>query len=90
MLCSARRNARLDVGRRGTIGLKGKLYRSREDRVIGGVCGGLARVLGINPGLLRLAFVLTAEVTAPVYMLLWIYFDEEPVEGPLQSGVERM
>jgi len=57
-----------------------KLYRSRDDRRIAGVCGGLAKHLGIDPRLLRWGFVLTAEVTAAVYLLLWIYLDEEPVE----------
>ena len=57
-----------------------KLYRSREDRVIAGVCGGLGKHLSIDPRLLRWAFVLTAEVTAPIYILMWICLDEEPVE----------
>jgi phage shock protein PspC (stress-responsive transcriptional regulator) len=57
-----------------------KLYRSREDRVIAGVCGGLGKHLNIDPRLLRLIFVLTAEVTAPVYILLCIFLDEEPVQ----------
>ena len=50
--------------------LKTKLYRSQEDRVIAGVCGGLGKLLGVDPGLLRWAFILTAEVTAPIYILL--------------------
>ena len=57
-----------------------KLYRSREDRVIAGVCGGLGKHLNIDPRLLRVIFVLTAEVTVPVYILLCIVLDEEPVE----------
>jgi len=35
-----------------------KLYRSRDDRMIAGVCGGLGKYLGIDPTLLRLAFAL--------------------------------
>jgi phage shock protein PspC (stress-responsive transcriptional regulator) len=58
--------------------------------VIAGVCGGLGKLLGVDPDLLRWAFALTAEVTAPIYILLWVYLDEEPVEGPLQPQVERM
>jgi phage shock protein C len=57
-----------------------KLYRSRDDRKIAGICGGLAKHLNINVHLLRWAFVLTAQVTAPLYLLMWIYLDEEPVE----------
>ena len=60
-----------------------KLYRSRDNRMIAGVCGGLGKHLDIDPRLLRWAFVLTAEVTAPIYFLMWIYLDEEPVEQPL-------
>jgi len=57
-----------------------RLYRSRDNRRIAGVCGGLGKYLGIDPRLLRWIFILTAEVTAAVYLLLWIYLDEEPVE----------
>ena len=35
-----------------------KLYRSRVDRKIGGVCGGLGEYFGIDPTLVRLLFVL--------------------------------
>jgi len=35
-----------------------KLYRSRSAKMIAGVCGGLGRYLGIDPTLIRLAFVL--------------------------------
>jgi phage shock protein PspC (stress-responsive transcriptional regulator) len=41
------------------------LYRSRDNRVIAGVYGGLGKRLSIGPRLLRGALVLTAEVTAP-------------------------
>ena len=57
-----------------------KLYRSREDRMIAGVCGGLGKHLNMDPRLLRWIFVLTSQVTAPIYILLWIFLDEEPVE----------
>lgn len=70
--------------------LKNRLFRSREDRKIAGVCGGLAKLWGTDPRLLRWASVLTAEVTAPIYLLLWIYLDEEPVEQPLQPGVGQV
>ena len=35
-----------------------KLYRSRTDHMIAGVCGGLGKYLGIDPTLIRLAFIL--------------------------------
>ena len=57
-----------------------KLYRSRDDRHIAGICGGLANYLNIDSRLLRWAFVLTAQVTAPLYLLMWIYLEEVPVD----------
>lgn len=35
-----------------------KVYRSRDNRMIAGVCGGLAKHLGIDPLLVRIFFVL--------------------------------
>lgn len=43
---------------------KKRLYRSRNDRVIAGVIGGWARYLGLDPSLLRLAFVILVFFTA--------------------------
>jgi phage shock protein PspC (stress-responsive transcriptional regulator) len=40
-------------------------------------------IWALIPRLLRWIFVLTAEVTAPIYILMSIYLDEEPVEQPL-------
>jgi phage shock protein C len=37
-----------------------QLYRSREGRMIGGVCAGLGEYFGIDPTLVRLGFVLGA------------------------------
>jgi len=38
--------------------MSGKLLRTNDDRMIGGVCGGLGRYLKIDPVLVRLGFVL--------------------------------
>jgi phage shock protein C len=53
--------------------------RSREDRVIAGVCGGAGRYLGIDPVLLRLAFIaltLGAGSGVLLYVVLWIVIPE--------------
>lgn len=47
------------------------LRRSREDRVIAGVCGGLGRYLGVDPVLLRIAFVVLT-VTGGSGLLLYL------------------
>ncbi len=35
-----------------------RLVRTQDDRMVGGVCGGLARYFDVDPVLVRLAFVL--------------------------------
>ncbi|MDN5201103.1 PspC domain-containing protein [Fulvivirgaceae bacterium BMA10] len=52
-----------------------KLYRNSEDRVIGGVSGGLAAYFGADTNLIRLLFVLTAIIGGTgliLYLILWI------------------
>jgi phage shock protein C len=56
------------------------LRRSRDDRVIGGVCAGLGRYLGIDPVLLRIAFVVLAIAGGGgiiLYVVGWILIPEE-------------
>ena len=47
-----------------------KLYKSRSDRKICGVCGGIAEYLGIDSFIVRLATVL---LVAFAGMSIWIY-----------------
>jgi phage shock protein C len=57
-----------------------KLYRSDTEYVIGGVCGGLADYLGMDPTIVRLLFVLGAFLgfaTVLVYLIMWIVVPEE-------------
>lgn len=59
-----------------------KLYRSRTDRKIVGVCGGLAEYFGIDPTLVRLLFVLGLIFvggTLLAYLILALVIPEEPV-----------
>jgi phage shock protein C len=56
------------------------LRRSRADRWIAGVCGGIARMTGIDAWLWRLAIAiltLFGGVGLLVYALLWIFVPEE-------------
>ena len=62
------------------------LYRSQTDRIIGGVCGGLAEYLRIDATIVRLLFVLFAlgsGVGVVVYFILWVIL---PVEGQGSIG----
>ncbi|CAI9387172.1 PspC domain-containing protein [Microbacterium sp. T2.11-28] len=48
------------------------MRRATKDRLIAGVCGGLARQLGLPPLAVRLSAVLIASVAIPVYIVLWV------------------
>ena len=57
-----------------------KLYRSRSNRVIAGVCGGLAQYLGIDPTVVRLIMALVTFVggmSLLVYLIAWLIIPEE-------------
>jgi phage shock protein PspC (stress-responsive transcriptional regulator) len=54
-----------------------QLRRSSSDRMIAGVCGGLARWLGWDPTLVRLLYILVSVLSAAfpgilVYLVLWV------------------
>ncbi len=58
-----------------------KLYRSRTDRRIAGVCGGIAKYLDIDPTIVRLIWVLAVFMGGMgilAYLLAWIIIPEEP------------
>ena len=57
-----------------------RLYRSVDDRMIGGVCGGLGTYLSIDPIFIRLLFVLLlfgSDFGFILYLLLWVLIPEE-------------
>ena len=52
-----------------------RLHRSLRDKIVGGVCGGLAETWGADPTLIRLLFfifILLAGSGLIVYIVLWI------------------
>ena len=58
------------------------LFRSRTDRVIGGVAGGIARSLSIDPAIVRVIFALLIIFGGGgllLYLILWIAIPEEPL-----------
>ncbi|MAP94465.1 MAG: envelope stress response membrane protein PspC [Ponticaulis sp.] len=63
-----------------------RLYRSRKERVIGGVCGGIAERFGWEPTLVRLATVVAFLVTSggPIligYVILWMITPQRPLNA---------
>jgi phage shock protein C len=73
-----------------------RLYRSRSERMLAGVAGGLAEYFGVDPTLVRLAFVLLAlPGGAPgilPYLVLAIVVPEEPLgaAGPASPATSSL
>lgn len=68
-----------------------KFYRSRTDRVIFGVCGGLGDYFKIDSILFRLFFVMLVfmnGVGIPLYIIMTIITPEEPGRDKNESGLE--
>jgi phage shock protein C len=61
-----------------------KLYKSRSDKKLAGVCGGLAKYFGISSTVVRLLFVITlfagSGMSFLIYIALAIVLDKEPPE----------
>jgi phage shock protein C len=58
-----------------------RLYRSRDDRMISGVCAGLADYIDIDPTIVRLLFVLglfAGGATFWAYLVMMLVVPEEP------------
>jgi len=65
--------------------------RSRSERVIAGVCGGLGRYLGIDPVLLRVAFIILALANGLgliAYVVAWVAIPEEGQDQPAAAVPE--
>lgn len=65
-----------------------RLYRSRTQKVLAGVCGGLGEYFNVDPALLRVGFVVLSFVNGLgiiAYLAMWLVFpravpQEEPTE----------
>jgi phage shock protein C len=74
-----------------------RLYRSRSERMIGGVAGGLGEYFNIDPTLVRLLFVVFTFTGGPgliAYIIMLIVVPEEPmasrdVVDVVESGGEE-
>lgn len=65
-----------------------KLYRSKDDRMIAGVCGGLGKNTDIDSNLIRILFIVLAfcsvGIMILIYLCAWILI---PEEGDIKSEV---
>lgn len=58
-----------------------RLYRSRTDRQLAGVCGGLGEYFGVDPTIVRLIFVVLSLAGGPgllLYIILALVIPEAP------------
>lgn len=58
-----------------------KLYRSQTNRMLGGVCGGLAEYFNLDPTLVRVLFVALTVLGGAgplIYLAMWIIVPNEP------------
>jgi len=67
-----------------------RLYRSRNDRMISGLCAGLGTYIGMDPTVVRLIFAITGIFLFPmpliVYLVMMLVVPEEPLSGSGGSG----
>ncbi len=58
-----------------------KLYRSKSDKKLAGVCGGLSKYLDIDSTVVWLACCLFCGAGLLLYAIAWIVMPEEPAEN---------
>ena len=65
------------------------LYRNANDRIIGGVCSGLAHYFKTDPVWMRIIFVLLFGVLFWVYIVLWIVLKPKPLATNVTKRLYR-
>lgn len=64
---------------------RGKLYRSRDDRWVGGVSGGIGEHYDIDPNMIRinwLILIFTRGTGVLAYIIAWFIIPENPIVKP--------
>lgn len=69
-----------------------RLYRSKKERMLGGVCGGLGEHLDVDPTVIRLVWavitLLSLGTGLLIYLVAWILIPEEGVADPSGPAVQ--
>ena len=66
---------------RGVVYRTKRLYRSGRERILGGVCGGIAEYFEVDPVLVRLAWILFSLIYGfgiLIYIIAWIIMPRNP------------
>ncbi len=68
---------------------RGRLYRNADDKIVGGVCSGLANYLGIDPVIMRILFVILIGALFWIYILLWIIVPSQSLQTNITKRLYR-
>lgn len=68
---------------------RGRLYRNADDKILGGVCSGLANYLGIDPVVMRILFVVFIGALFWVYIVLWIIVPSQSAQSNITKRLYR-
>jgi phage shock protein C len=64
-----------------------RLYRSKKERILGGVCAGLGEHLDVDPTVIRLIWAVVTLLSFGtgiiIYILAWIIIPEDDTGGTL-------
>ncbi len=67
---------------------KSRIYRSRKERILAGICGGLGKHFDLDPALIRLValiLIFFGGVSVWLYIILWLLIPEEPLDNPFSN-----
>jgi len=70
---------------------RGRFYRNADDKIIGGVCSGLANYFNIDPAIIRIIFVLLF-FTGPgfiLYIILWVAIPVQSLKTNITKRLYR-
>jgi phage shock protein PspC (stress-responsive transcriptional regulator) len=69
--------------------LKGRFFRNADDKVIAGVCSGIAIRMGVDPVIVRILFVLLFGALFWIYILLWIIVPSQSIRANVTRRLYR-
>ena len=61
-----------------------RLFRSRTNRILGGVCGGIGEYMNADPTVIRVIFIIVALAFGTgvlFYIIAWLVIPEKPIES---------
>src|SRR5687767_15245001 len=72
---------------------RSRLERSRSDRIVGGVAGGIGRHIGVNSNIVRAVFIGSSFALGfgvIVYLLTWLLAPLEPATADVEGPARRI